>query len=53
MRIICDYIYDYFKVPKKEGINDFIKKSNILSNKYQKYLDKDLIKWIKILRKNS
>jgi len=53
MRIICDYIYDYFKVPKKEEINNFIKKSNILSNKYQKYLDKDLIKWIKILRKNS
>lgn len=53
MRIICDYIYDYFKVPKKEEINNFIKKSNILSNKYQKYLDKDLIKWIEILRKNS
>ena len=53
MHIICDYTYDYFKVHKNEEINYFIKKSNILSNKYIKYLDKDLIKYIKILRKNS
>jgi len=53
MHIICDYLYDYFRVPKKEEVDNFIKKSNILSNKYQKYLDKDLIKWIKLLRKNS
>jgi len=53
MHIICDYLFDYFGVPKKEEVDNFIKKSDILSNKYLKYIDKDLIKWIKILRKNG
>jgi len=53
MHIICDYLYNYFGVPKKEKIDNFIKKSDALHNKYLKYIDKDLIKWIKISRKNG
>jgi hypothetical protein len=53
MNIICDYLFDYFKIPKKEEVDNFIKKSDILSNKYLKYIDKDVIKWIKISRKNG
>ena len=53
MHIICNYLYDYFKVPKEEEVDNFIKKSDVLHNKYLKYIDKDLIKWIKILRKNG
>ena len=58
MRIICDYLFDCFGVPKKEEIDNFIKKSDVLYNKYLIYIDKiyrdkGLIKWIKILRKND
>jgi len=58
MRIICDYLFDCFGVPKKEEIDNFIKKSDVLYNKYliyidKIYIDKGLIKWIKILRKND
>ena len=53
MHIICNYLYDYFRVPKEEKVDNFIKKSDVLHNKYLKYIDKDLIKWIKILRKNG
>lgn len=34
MRIICNYLYDYFRVPKKEEINNFIKKFDAIVNKY-------------------
>jgi len=46
MRIICDYIYDYFEVPKKEEINNFIKKFDAIFNKYLKlkYIDEKLIR---------
>lgn len=47
MHIICDYLFDYFGVPKKEEVDNFIKKSDILSDKYLKYMDKDVIKWVK------
>jgi len=50
MRIICGYLYDYFGIPKKEGIDNFIKKSDVLSNKYLKYMDKELIARIKTLK---
>jgi len=58
MRIICDYLFDYFGVPKKEEIDNFNKKSDVLYNKYQIYIDKiykdkGLFKWINILRKND
>lgn len=53
MHIICDYLYDCFGVPKKEEVDNFIKKLDLVHNKYLKYIDKDLIKWIKISRKNG
>ena len=45
MRIICDYIYDYFKVQKKYEINNFIKKFDVILNKYLKlkYIDEELL----------
>jgi len=55
MTIICKYLYDYFEIPKKEEIDNFIKKSDVLYKKYidKIYKDKGLIKWVKILRKND
>jgi len=46
MHIICDYLYDYFEVPKKEEINNFIKKFDEIFNKYLKlkYIDEKLIR---------
>jgi hypothetical protein len=45
MRIICDYIYDYFEIPKKKELNNFIKKFDAIFNKYLKlkYIDENLL----------
>jgi hypothetical protein len=45
MFIICNYLYDCFKVPKKEEINNFINKFDEIINKYLKlkYIDEKLI----------
>jgi hypothetical protein len=41
MHIICNYLYDYFGVPKKKEINNFIKKFDAIFDKYLKlkYID--------------
>ncbi len=46
MRIICDYIYDYFKVQKKDEINNFNKKFDAILKKYLKlkYIDEKVIR---------
>lgn len=52
MQIICNYLFDYFKIPKKKEVDNIIKKSDVLYNKYLKYLDKNIIEWIKMTIKN-
>jgi hypothetical protein len=49
MHIICDYLFDYFGVPKKEEVNNFIKKFDTIFNKYLKlkYIDEKLIRLIR------
>lgn len=49
MHIICDYLFDYFGVPKKEKVDNFIKKFDAIFNKYLKlkYIDEKLIRLIR------
>ena len=45
MDIIFYHIINYFEIPKKKEINNFIKKFNAILNKYQKlkYIDKKMV----------
>ena len=49
MHIICDYLFDYFGVPKKKEVDNFIKKFDAIFNKYLKlkYIDEKLIRLIR------
>lgn len=46
MSITCDYVYNYFGIPKKEEIDNFIKKFDAIFNKYLKlkFIDEKLIR---------